>query len=166
MSVPYKKILVTLDGSTFAAQALPHARYLAMTTGATLTLLQVVPDVEVATDVAATVGTLMHVENVASRDVQRAEQAQQSKVETTERSLRELASIIAGNELTTEVAVEVGKPAEQIIEYVKHHHIDLLMMSTHGRTGLAHLLYGSVAGKVLHEANCPVLVIRSFGGGN
>jgi nucleotide-binding universal stress UspA family protein len=51
-----------------------------------------------------------------------------------------------------------GKPAKTITQYAKNHDIDLIVMGTHGRTGLAHLTMGSVAEKVMRDATCPVLV--------
>jgi general secretion pathway protein E len=56
-----------------------------------------------------------------------------------------------------------GKPARTITQFAKDHDIDLIVMGTHGRTGLAHLTMGSVAEKVMRDATCPVLV---FGPGD
>ena len=164
MSIPYKKIVVTLDGSPFAAQALPHARQLAAALDAELILLEVVPEVEVAGDLADTIGTLIHIDHVADRDLSKAERAQRHLVEKNERALRDLAKTIRSENIKTDLVVDVGKPAEQIVAYTKHHEVDLLVMSTHGRTGMEHLVYGSVAEKVLHEANCPILLVKSFPG--
>jgi len=50
--------------------------------------------------------------------------------------------------------------AEAIVDYAKKHDIELIVMATHGRTGLKHMLLGSVSEKVLRSAPCPVLVIR------
>ncbi len=52
-------------------------------------------------------------------------------------------------------------PHEAIIDYAKKQNIELIVMTTHGRSGLAHLLMGSVTEKVLRAAPCPVLVIRA-----
>ncbi len=59
----------------------------------------------------------------------------------------------------TETHVITGTPAAAITEYAQQHEIDLVVMSTHGRTGLSHLTMGSVAEHVLRKAQCPVLVI-------
>lgn len=60
------------------------------------------------------------------------------------------------------VALEVrdGDPAESIAEGAMHYGADLVVMATHGRTGLAHLLTGSVAERLIRIASCPVLVLR------
>jgi nucleotide-binding universal stress UspA family protein len=56
---------------------------------------------------------------------------------------------------------EVGDPAESILEVAQEVHADLIAMGTHGRTGLARLLMGSVAEKVVRRATCPVLTLTA-----
>jgi len=56
--------------------------------------------------------------------------------------------------------VRVGVDFREIIDYVTKHDIDLIVMATHGRTGLAHALLGSVAEKVVRKSPCPVLTIK------
>ncbi len=53
-----------------------------------------------------------------------------------------------------------GKPAAEIVQYARARGFDLLVVGTHGRTGLGHVLLGSVAERVVREASCPVLVQR------
>lgn len=60
-----------------------------------------------------------------------------------------------------DVAVEVGHPAETIVRVAQERGVDLIVMGTHGRTGLSHALMGSVAEKVVRLAPCPVLTIRA-----
>jgi universal stress protein A len=57
-------------------------------------------------------------------------------------------------------AVRVGVDSREIIDYATKNEIDLIVMATHGRTGLAHVLLGSVAEKVVRKAPCPVLTIK------
>jgi nucleotide-binding universal stress UspA family protein len=57
--------------------------------------------------------------------------------------------------------VEIGPAAETIIDYAHEHPVDLIVMSTHGRSGLQRWVYGSVADKVLRAAGIPVLLIRA-----
>ena len=54
----------------------------------------------------------------------------------------------------------IGTPAMSIVEYAEGHDIDLIVMGTHGRGGMAHLLMGSVAERVVRTARCPVLTVR------
>ena len=60
-------------------------------------------------------------------------------------------------------AVVEGSPKTEIIRYARDHDIDLIVLSTHGRTGLAHVLMGSVAESVVRTAPCPVLTVRPEG---
>ena len=60
-------------------------------------------------------------------------------------------------------AVVEGSPKAEIIRYARTHEIDLIVLSTHGRTGLSHVLMGSVAENVVRTAPCPVLTVRPEG---
>jgi universal stress protein A len=53
-----------------------------------------------------------------------------------------------------------GCPFDEIVKMAKHLKVDLIIIGSHGRTGLAHLLIGSVAQRVVEHAQCPVLVVR------
>jgi universal stress protein A len=70
-----------------------------------------------------------------------------------------LARITAAG-LTGSVVVMHGTPFQGIMEAAKAQHVDLMIMGTHGRTGLPHLLLGSVTERVVRLAPCPVLVVR------
>ncbi len=56
--------------------------------------------------------------------------------------------------------VRIGRPFMEIIRYAREHQIDLIVLGTHGRSGLKHALMGSVAERVVRKAACPVLTIR------
>jgi len=60
-------------------------------------------------------------------------------------------------------AVVEGSPKVEIIAYARKHDIDLIVLSTHGRTGLTHVIMGSVAESVVRTAPCPVLTMRPDG---
>lgn len=55
----------------------------------------------------------------------------------------------------------IGVPFEEIVRYAAEHQIDLIVMPTHGRTGLAHFLLGSTVERVISHSDCPVVVIRT-----
>ena len=61
---------------------------------------------------------------------------------------------------TWEVAIAVGHPADTIVRLARERNADLIVMGTHGRTGLEHLVMGSVAEKVVRLAPCPVLTVK------
>jgi nucleotide-binding universal stress UspA family protein len=60
------------------------------------------------------------------------------------------------------VATAEGAPGAQILRYANEHNIDLVILGTHGRTGLTYILVGSVAEQVTRQSKCPVLVVRSL----
>lgn len=60
-------------------------------------------------------------------------------------------------------SVEIGRPRTEVTRYAREKDIDLIIISTHGRTGLSHLLMGSVAESVVRKAPCPVLTVRPEG---
>lgn len=62
--------------------------------------------------------------------------------------------------LVVDRVLRIGTPAEGVVEYARGHDCDLIVMGTHGRTGLQHILMGSVAEKVIRTAPCPVMVVR------
>jgi nucleotide-binding universal stress UspA family protein len=59
-----------------------------------------------------------------------------------------------------ETATAVGEPAHEIVAFATEQHADLVVLGTHGRTGLSHALMGSVAERVVRKAPCPVLTVR------
>ncbi len=150
MSVPFKKILLTLDGSETAAQAIPYAEELAALSGATLVLLQVVAD--------------KHEEIRWTQDLtvkRPTEQEILAAVDHGARVLQRFADELILRKIPTEVVVDVGETATKILDYAAHNDVDLIVMCTHGRTAVARWVYGSVASKVLSSASCPVLLVRS-----
>jgi nucleotide-binding universal stress UspA family protein len=150
MSIPYRKILLPLDGSAIAAQALPHAQEMAAQSGAELVLLQVIPEPTKTLDITP--------------DFQVSQPAiaqQQAQLDHAGRWLQRLADDLVLHKIPTQVTLDVGEPAAKILDYAAKHDIDLIVMSTHGRTGLARWAYGSVAGKVVGAAPCPVLLVRA-----
>ena len=63
--------------------------------------------------------------------------------------------------LRVQTAVEVGTPFVGIVRYARAHEVDLIVMGTHGRGAVQHLLLGSVAEQIVRQATCPVLTVRN-----
>ena len=134
----YSKIIVTLDGSGHAERALPHAEALAKGLGIKLVLLQVVPYPQVKDEAVE--------EDWAQEDRE---------------YMGGLSEGLKSRGIDTEIEVLWGDVAEKIVEYAEADDQALLVMSTHGRTGLARLAFGSVTQAVLHDAQTtPVLICR------
>jgi nucleotide-binding universal stress UspA family protein len=90
------------------------------------------------------------------------EDAERRRIETDLRDyLRGIEHQLAREGVTVSSEVRFGRPAEEIISFAKDMKIELIAMSTHGRSGLARWAYGSVADRVLHTAKCPVLLVRA-----
>jgi len=148
MSKKYKHILVPLDGSELAELATDDAVGLAKVSQAEITLLQVVfPAEEV---IGAEIGYPVYAD----------QQWENQKFMALE-YLTAVRKRIAEDKLIIHVATVVGTPAETIIDYASKHPVDLIVMATHGRSGLQRWVYGSVADKVLRGADVPVLLVRA-----
>jgi nucleotide-binding universal stress UspA family protein len=138
-------ILVPVDFSGYAEQALEYAIELARKLPARLTLLHVIHTMPMGGadgGVALPYSYLQELETEA-----------QQKMETYRQRVQE-----AGLEGTA--LVVHGVPFESIVDTARDQHVALIVMGTQGRTGLAHLFLGSVAEKVVRLAPCPVLVTR------
>ena len=135
-----KKILVPLDGSREAEAVLPEAVQLAECCGAELLLLQVAfahvfPGLDPTEEEVQVIGN-------------------------AEGYLAEVAKRLTGSGLPVRTAVRYGRPIAQILDHIASKGVDMVAMSTHGRSGLRHLVMGSVAEAVVRRAAVPVLLLR------
>ena len=142
----FEKILAPLDGSDIGESALPIVETLALKTGASVSLLRVMPPL--GTVEAGILGSDLRRFVGAMRDA-------------CEKYLREVAQGLAEKGVQTTYEVIAGDPADGIIEYARDKKISLIAMSTHGRSGIARWVLGSVADKVLHESRVPMWLVRS-----
>jgi nucleotide-binding universal stress UspA family protein len=78
-----------------------------------------------------------------------------------ERALHKLHERAEGAGIRTESITVDGIASDVILAVARSHHIDLIVMGTHGRTGLKHFLLGSVAERVVRTADCPVMTVRA-----
>ena len=145
----FTRILVPTDFSPPSDAALACARTVATQFGASLHLLHVAEDPYRAlysneVFVAEVEGVRADLVNDASRRMK-----QQLTAADDERSVT--------------VEAIIGTAATSIVEYAEGHGIDLIVMGTHGRSGMSKVLMGSVAERVVRTAPCPVLTIRETG---
>jgi len=144
----YKQILVPLDGSDLAEGAIPHGAEMAKAFKAKLTLLSVIEPVEVYSQ-PGVVGPVVSV----SMDVG-------DEVRNVTEYLDKVADKLRKDGIDVVRVVREGDAASQICDYARENHADMIVMSTHGRSGIQRLVYGSVAEHVLHNATVPVLLVR------
>ena len=137
-----RHILAPTDFSEHATQAVTTAFELAQTFGAKLSPLHVIEVPVYAIEVAL-------------------------PLEALERDARRELALLPPEATAVHVdvtpLVDMGVPSQKIVETATAEQVDLMVMATHGRTGLSHLLLGSVAERVVRLAPCPVLTIRPLG---
>jgi nucleotide-binding universal stress UspA family protein len=141
------RILVPTDFSKHSHNALGYAAAFAEKFGAELFLLHVVQDLALFIPEAV---------SVAPPAVPPIEQMTAAVREALDRLVRENDL----GRLTVHCEVREGTPFYEIIQFAREAEIDLIIMGTHGRSGLAHVLLGSVSERVVRKAPCPVLTVR------
>ena len=99
------------------------------------------------------------------RLVETVSQAAERVKRELERYLEERGRALQAKGMRVDSVVRFGDPAEEIIACARTHKVDLIMMATHGRTGLSQVIFGSVAGRVLTSGVKPMLVVRPNGEG-
>jgi len=135
----YERILVPTDGSKEAGSAVDHATDIARTYDAALHTIYAV-NTSVDTTTPGTLDALKEAgETAVDEVVQRAE---------------------AAGVGTVEGVVAQGAPHRAILDYADEHDIDMIVMGTHGRTGLPRYLLGSVTEKIVRLSDAPVLTVR------
>lgn len=153
-----KRIIVGLDGSAFGEAALPYVEVFAKAKHATVVLIRVVHpnDGSIADHHYST-------SESESPDLSSAEgdQAPSQPRDEAERYLGGIAERLRERGVNVETIVVAGEPARVLIEEAEPQHADLIILSTHGRSGLGRWIYGSVADQVMRTATVPVLLIPS-----
>jgi nucleotide-binding universal stress UspA family protein len=145
----YERIIVPLDGSELAERALGEAEKTARSTGAQILLLRVTDPIE--TNWYATVATAMDFEAV------QAVMANETSVATS--YLEDVAQRLRESGLQVEIETRQGRASREIVQAA--HPEDIIVMASHGRSGVSRWLLGSVAEDVLRHASGPVLLVRA-----
>ncbi len=141
------KILAPLDGSDIGESALPYVETLAINSRASVDLLQIVsPPGTVEASLLGGPDWRKFIKTMH---------------DAGENYLKGITTRLSGNGIKSTYEVVTGDPADKIVEYAEDKKISLIAMSTHGRTGLARWVLGSVTDKVLHSAKVPILLARS-----
>ena len=145
------RLLVPLDGSAFAEAALPHAAKLAQALGGSILLVcAVAPPVRPYND-------MMAIPTGTDEDMDRLVEEERKRAE---RYLASAGERLLQSGLSVETVVCKGAPADTILQQALATSARLIIMATHGRTGLRRLLLGSVAHEVVHRSLLPVLLVR------
>ena len=164
----FKHLLVPTDFSEPANNALRYAIEEAGLHHAKVTLLHVLP-ADTRTDVHYVTGAPTPAAQgglgPGARGSALLSQPEVVRRDRSEEALTQLRDLMANAfQGSSEVAVAMGHPADTIVRVARERSADLIVMSTHGRTGLEHVLLGSVAEKVVRLAPCPVLTVKHRAG--
>ena len=149
--IQLKRVLVPVDFSEFGKHALRYGCEFARRFGAELHLLNVVEDIYPMVPEA---GMLLPSQGDYLAELQGSSQKALEQM-PEENWAQGIPDVIRH--------VEAGTPFLEVIRYAKEHDIDLIVIGTHGRSGLVHVLMGSVAEKIVRKSPCPVLTVRPEG---
>ncbi|MBN1368367.1 MAG: universal stress protein [Dehalococcoidales bacterium] len=145
----YQKILAPLDGSELAESTLEHLR--------NFVLVFHIPEVVILRVVeplpAQTIGTLARVTSSILTNMEN------ENKNAAQRYIQNVAKQLETDGINATPVVLEGNPAEEILKYAKNNNIDLIIMSTHGRSGIKRWLMGSVANRILEHSSIPVMTI-------
>ena len=156
----YAKILVPLDGSKLAEVVLPYVQEVARRFDSEVTLIQVVAPLSKL--VAETMPAGLEPTGAAAAvGLEAASEALKAEREGARSYLEGVAGRLKAQKIKVSTEVVEGGAGDTIVECAHHHGMDLIAMSTHGRSGLLRLVFGSVADQILRQAGTPVLLIRS-----
>ena len=148
----YQHIMVPLDGSELAECVLPHVEAIAAGCNVTtVTLIMVVPP--------------LHLYGGAETRISPEERKHLEKdsVEVATNYLEEKAQLLRDKGVLADVKVLLGNVLDRLVEYIKDNGVDLIVIATHGRSGVSRLFLGSVADRLLRHAPIPVLMVRAPG---
>ncbi len=147
--ITIKTILTPTDFSETSDVAVRYGRAMAETFRSSLHLLHVIPDPSVGPGEGA--GEIVGFSPADLRE--RWERSGRKR-------LKEVFSEDDRKKLQVQTEIRVGHPFLEILRYAKDQNVDLIVMGTHGRGPVSHMLMGSVAEKVVRKAACPVLTVR------
>jgi nucleotide-binding universal stress UspA family protein len=152
----YEHLLVALDGSETAEQVLGHTEALAGAFGSTVTLLTAIVSLEtiVAETAAPGPGAGDLAPPIDPTPIVEAERASSAEY------LAGVAARLRQKNISVDVETPEGNAADVIVERAQALGVSLILMTTHGRSGLGRLVFGSTADSVLRHAASPVLLVR------
>ncbi len=144
--VAFKEIVVPTDFSEHSLRAVDYSVEIADKFASHLTLVYVIEPFLHAADLTWT-----------TVDVEELNKAHRS---SAEQQLQQILEERIPKEMSCSTAILFGKPFVEILKYARKENADLIVMATHGRSAISHILMGSTAEKVVRKAPCPVLTVK------
>jgi len=141
--IDIKKIIVPTDFSDSSRNAIKYASSFAKKFKASISLIYVIEPIVIGLDG----GSIPILTDISTK-------------EKLEDELKVICKEDISPSVKTAINVNIGKPFIEIIEFAEKEDADLIIIATHGHTGIEHLLFGSTAEKVVRKASCPVLSIK------
>jgi nucleotide-binding universal stress UspA family protein len=160
MSLGFKKILCPVDLSAFSLEALRLALKVAETSDATLDILHVIHNPFDELYLTAITETDPALIEMYANEPQRRANILRATEEHSEVLLKQFCRDAVTNHSKVRYHVRNGDPFETILEGAEDFMTDLIVLATHGRTGVKRLVIGSVAEKIVRHARCPVLTVK------
>lgn len=151
---PPRKMIVPLDGSELAESVLPHVEALARSGSASVVLVRACEPPAMPTYYSPELSEIpLHWGQYAQQETARCKQVSVDYLADVQRRLK-------ANGIEAETDVVVGKASDEVVNYANKNPADLIVMATHGRSGLSRLVYGSVALNILVGVSNPIFLIK------
>jgi len=156
----YRKVMVPLDGSELAECVFPHVESIAKGCGvSTVIFVRVVEPAQLPVGTVTDGGGTFTEKDAARIRKETDSRNEKAAKEYLDQVIRQ--TKYDGMNLQAEVIT--GKPAERLADYAKKNGVDLIVIATHGRSGVSRWVWGSVADRVMRSACVPVLMVRAPG---
>lgn len=145
----YQHVIVPLDGSNLAESVLPHLEAVASNCQiTTVELIRVVPPLE------------MHYKAALPINEKQEKQLNEAALKEAENYLLNVKSRLDASRMSISIKVLPGEAANELVNYLEKSGADLLLIATHGRSGVSRWVWGSVADKLLRTSCIPVFIVR------
>lgn len=158
----YKKIMVPLDGSELAECVIPHVQdFIARGRTNSIVLVRVVEPSPARFDDTAKISALSR-----ERLIEHIEKMEEMRKSAAAEYLKAVANRLNYEGLEVKTEVLVGRVADSLADYTTVNHVDLIIIATHGRSGISRWVRGSIADRVLRFSRVPVLMVQAGGAKN
>jgi len=155
----YKKIMVPLDGSELAECVLPHVdAFISGCQVGSIVFVRVIDPTPLAVR-----GSYVTSKEDLDRLEASSKRVEDERKSAAEQYLKQIAGRVQTDRVEIKTEVVVGKVADSLVDYAEDNQIDLILIATHGRSGVSRWVRGSIADRVLRAAKVPVLMVRAPG---
>jgi nucleotide-binding universal stress UspA family protein len=151
--VMYQKIMVPLDGSQVAECVIPHIETIAGKSDASVELVTVIEPLEIPTrgKIALSDDEIKQIDAEGRKEAHK--------------YLDQVSARLKQSGVNARAVLLTGKAADSLVRYANNNAVDIIIMATHGRSGISKLFWGSVAEKILRATAIPVLLIKTADNG-